>query len=503
MRQKLSIFIITFLAGICLCTSGFAASPYQFVSTQGNRFIWDQEANSGISFPSGFSFDPNYLPIGISVSSESMLVELIPQTFPNHEESFWNFAYYSTSKIDSTDSLKNVKTKTVQRDNHRILCITFERQKLLHESQYFQYHLLAFIERGPYQGDLLTIRSSTPVNLETALSFYRSGQSLDLNRVANPSARLASPISRSADVAEALLPVTDGALPLWGIFDPSAPQNLSNVRRLEQELNVKFPLILRYTNFADSYNQLSRDMKTAKSDHRIVELTLQTNEDNRLESSVYAVLNGQYDEQIRALARVVKDQGEPVLFRLNNEMNGDWCNYSALHYGLETRLYKDVWNWIYQVFQEEGASNARWIFNPNERSFPNYRWNHMLAYLPPADQIHAIGLTGYNTGTYYSGENWRSFREIYQPIYDEYLQVFDYPFLITEFSSSSVGGSKSAWIQEMFDDLRHFPELEGLIWWNYADYDRNGKIARPYFIDETPEVMRAFKEGMQAYENRP
>jgi len=500
MRQKCKKIIIALCTVACLSTTGFAASPYQFASEAGNRYIWDQESNSGICFPADFSLNYNKLPVGISISSDSMQMELIPQAFDQHEETFWNFAYYSTSKFHLTEALENLQIKSYEENNSRILCATFERQALLHESHYFRYQLLAFIERGRYQGDLLILRSTSPVDLKTALSYYRSGAPVSQATLSTPSERISSPLANQEDPVHTLLPDTlQTDTPLWGIFDPGAPRSLAKVKTLEEELNTDFPLILRYTNFADSFDQLSKDLKNAQEDGRIIELTLQTNEDNRMESSVYAVLDGQYDEEIRQLARLVRDQKDPVLFRLNNEMNGDWCNYSSLHYGLETRLYGDLWQWIYQVFQEEGASNARWVFNPNERSFPNYRWNHMLAYLPPTDQIHAVGLTGYNTGTYYEGESWRSFEEIYQPIYAEYNQIFDYPLYITEFSSSSVGGNKAEWITEMFDSLDQFPRLQGLIWWNFADYDRTGKIARPYYIDETPEVIHAFKSGMEAF----
>ncbi len=500
MRHKFKMITLALFTAACLSVTGFAASPYQFASDGGKRFIWDQESNSGVCFPSNFDLNHDFLPIGISLSSETMQVDLIPQDFPDQKETFWNFAYYSTSYFHLTEALENLKIQTLKRDKQRILCATFERQALLHESHYLPYQLLAFIERGRYQGDLLIVRSASPIDLETALSHYRFGPKAERTALSSPSDRVLSPLSNREDSLPALLPESESpTMPVWGIFEPSAPRSLSKVRTLEDQLVTDFPLILRYTNFADSFEQLAKDMKNAQADGRIVELTLQTNEDNRLESSVYAVLDGYYDEEIRQLARIVRDQKDPVLFRLNNEMNGDWCNYSALHFGLETRLYRDLWQWIYQVFQEEGATNARWVFNPNERSFPNYRWNHMLAYLPPANQIHAVGLTGYNTGTYYTGENWRSFSEIYTPIYKEYTEVFDYPFLITEFASSSVGGNKEEWIHDMFKSLDQFPKLQGLIWWNYADYDRSGTIARPYYIDENPGVIEAFKAGFKQF----
>jgi len=501
MKRVIQIIRITIILILSLSNSGYAdsASPYTFASTKGNRYLWDSESNSGLLFPRGATFNQAFLPVGISISTDAKEIELIPQTFPLEKESFWNFAFYSTSQFRNTPALLNLSEEILHINGNRIYLVSYEREALTHESKYYQFHQLFFVERGLYQGDLFIVRSNEALDMEEALSYYLAGDVLDPSVLQSPSDRVRVPLINPRNALQTLLPNSEAnGQPQWGIFEPSAPRSLLKVNSLEAQLDTKFPLILRYANFIDSPSQLQADLQHARSENRIVELTLQTNEDNGLESSIYAVLNGTYDAELRELARVVRQQEDPVLFRLNNEMNGDWCNYSALYFGMETQ-YKDTWNWIYQIFQEEGADNARWIFNPNGRSFPQYRWNHMLAYLPALDQIDAVGLTGYNTGNFYPGEQWRSFAEIFDPIYEEYDQVFAYPLLITEFSSSSVGGDKVQWIKEMFDQLPNYPRIEALIWWDYADFARGGKLARPYYLDETPEIIRAFKEGMKRF----
>jgi hypothetical protein len=502
MKRFIQILSITITLIFSLSGTGYAdsASPYTFAAVEGNRYLWDSESGSGLLFPNGATFNHAFLPVGVSISLDSKEIELIPQAFPQKKESFWNFAFYSTSQFRNTPALLNLSEEIIHINGNRIYRVSYEREALTHESKFYRHHQLFFVERAIYQGDLLIIRSNEPVDIEEALSYYLSGDLLDPSVLQSPSNRVRVPLFNPKNALQILLPnSTANEQPQWGIFEPSAPRSLAKVNTLEAQLDTNFPLILRYANFTDSPEQLQAELLNARSQQRIVELTLQTNEDNGLESSIYSVLNGTYDTELRELARVLRKQNDPVLFRLNNEMNGDWCNYSALYYGMETQLYRDTWNWIYQIFQEEGADNARWIFNPNERSFPQYRWNHMLAYLPALDQIDAVGLTGYNTGNFYPGERWRSFAEIFDPIYEEYDQVFAYPLLITEFASSSIGGDKIKWITEMFNQLPNYPRIEALIWWDYADYAYGGKIARPYYLDETPDVMNAFKEGFKAF----
>lgn len=63
-------------------------------------------------------------------------------------------------------------------------------------------------------------------------------------------------------------------------------------------------------------------------------------------------------------------------------------------------------------------------------------------YYPGDEYVDIIGMTAYNTGTYYSGENWEEFDQLYAPIYAEYTRIYNQPLMITEFASSSVGGDK-------------------------------------------------------------
>ena len=112
-----------------------------------------------------------------------------------------------------------------------------------------------------------------------------------------------------------------------------------------------------------------------------------------------------------------------------------------------------------------------------------------------------LGVTGYNTGTLVEHERWREFEDIYDSINEKYSPMFDrFPWIITEFASSSAGGDKAAWIDGMFAALPKYPNIKIAVWFNYADFDitdpYNWQIKRPYWLDETPETLRAFKRGV-------
>ncbi len=283
----------------------------------------------------------------------------------------------------------------------------------------------------------------------------------------------------------------------WGLFEPKAPDDFTQMNYLEKEMEYSFPILLNYTHFNNTYKHpnLEYRLQNAYKNNKTLELTLQTAWKQPGEGNmVYDVLDGDYDEFLKDYAQTVSDFDHPVLFRLGNEMNGDWCPYSSYNTSKDTEVFKEFYRYIYQVFSDAGADNVIWIWNPNGKSFPDFQWNHEVMYYPGDEYVDIVGLTAYNTGTYYSGEKWTEFAELYDSLYAEYQKRYSQPMMITEFASSSVGGDKSQWIRNMFAHIKSYPDIKIAIWWDGCDWDANGNVARPYFIDETPEIIKIFKE---------
>lgn len=296
----------------------------------------------------------------------------------------------------------------------------------------------------------------------------------------------------------------------WGIFTPWSVffNDFTNIHALENKIDAKFDGVLEYIHHTDKVPV--EGMKTAFDEGKIVELTLQTstimNENLNGHNPMFDVLDGECDELIKDIARDIRDLEHPVLFRLNNEMNSDWTSYSASACLTDPEIYIGVWRRVYNIFEEEGVKNAIWIFNPNDISFPPNGYNASMAYYPGNGYVHMFGVTGYNTGTYYleeHGEKWRTFDEIYSNITKNSQKNYgEFAWVITEFASSSYGGDKAQWIEDMFDKLKNYPNIKMAFWFNSADYDpRPGKediAARPYWFDETAETTKAFARGMRS-----
>ncbi len=297
---------------------------------------------------------------------------------------------------------------------------------------------------------------------------------------------------------------------LWGIFTAQVQDVGINetIPKMEETIDFNFPIVL-------IYNHLGRPLpdgfgaKCAEQG-RMIELTLQMTETNNenlhAKSPLLETYKGHYDDKIRALAKEIKEEIKlPFFFRLNNEMNTDWTSYSGIINLSDPEIYVEAWRRVYEIFKDEGVDNAIWVFNPNDRNYPPCNWNNFMAYYPGDEYVQMIGVTGYNTGTYFkdvTGEDWRSFTEIYDEVDSAYRPFFaEFPWIITEFASSSVGGNKPMWIEHMFDNLNKYPNIKAAVWFSAPDMDMRpgfeGKISRPYMLDETPASLAAFSEGIK------
>lgn len=280
----------------------------------------------------------------------------------------------------------------------------------------------------------------------------------------------------------------------WGIFPVGYPNYKSILENVESKVDYRFPFILTYYGLG-SNRDLNSFFQTAKEENRYVEFTLQTSLKQKNHNDIYNLLNGVFDEEIAILAQTIKKYERPVLFRLFNEMNGDWCLYSAHHLGLDTDIFKEAYRYVYRIFEKEGANvYALWVWNPNKDSFPNYLWNSESAYYPGDEYVDIIGLTAYNTGNYYPGEYWKSFSELYDDLYQNYVERYSQPLMITEFASASRGGDKVNWTWDMLSRIDAMKKIKVAVWWNGADYDVDRSEARTYFIDKPAENLIPFRE---------
>ncbi len=287
-----------------------------------------------------------------------------------------------------------------------------------------------------------------------ATSHLKPTTSLRFWRSVGFSALLLSSFTGCATVPATLGHASYDRAPLVGAYVPAGFWNdLSGLRHLEQSVGGRFDIGHWYTSWDYPYDPEPVDDLLAEG--RIPVVSWQS-----LGTTVGAIADGAHDDYIRNWARQAAAAPGVLYVRPFPEMNGDWVPWHGDPEGL-----KAAWRHLARIFDEEGASNVRWVFSPNVRDEPNEAWNAMENYYPGHEYVDVLALDGYNWGSTRSHIGWRSFEDIFAEGYDRIVALGPQPFWVAEVASAERGGDKGRWIQEMLASTS-FGRLEAIIWFN-------------------------------------
>jgi beta-mannanase len=214
---------------------------------------------------------------------------------------------------------------------------------------------------------------------------------------------------------------------------------------------------------------------------------------NQPDYSLDSIISGKHDDYIRGYAQDIKKSGVPVYLRLMHEMNTDSYPYGEGLNGNTPDKYKQAWVHVYDIFQQEGATDVKWVWCPNVGE-PSHKTSYPLgAYYPGDAYVDWIALDGYNWAGA-TGSSWYSFEEIFTKSYNEVLEEApNKPLMIAEYASDERGGSKEQWIRHAEDVIpAKFPRIRALIWFND---DQQGALWR---IDSSPTALKAYQQLVAA-----
>jgi hypothetical protein len=203
------------------------------------------------------------------------------------------------------------------------------------------------------------------------------------------------------------------------------------------------------------------------------------------------VIEGKYDEQIRAYAEAAKAWGHPFFLRFDWEMNGDWFAWAADANGNDASEYVAAWRHVHDIFTEVGAADATWVWCPY--ADPEGTLAPLASLYPGDEYVDWTCLDVYNwAATTEPPQPWRSFAELAGRSYREITERIapSKPMIVGETASTEHGGSKAEWISDLFRELpTRFPQIHGLIW-----FDKDEDSDWP--IETSPSAQHAFARGV-------
>jgi hypothetical protein len=195
--------------------------------------------------------------------------------------------------------------------------------------------------------------------------------------------------------------------------------------------------------------------------------------------NLYTVIEGHLDDYFIRWAKTIKQVNGVVLIRLMHEFNGDWYPWCIVNNDKRPELYIKAFQHIHDIFKSQDALNAKFIWCPNSRSFPQEGWNYVMDAYPGDAYVDYVGLDVYNGA---HGGLWRSFRrEIIENYFLFTTQLAHKPLLVCETASREREGEekgdmqdKAAWIGQMSEALK--TDLAKVRLLNWFDQYKNFKI---------------------------
>jgi mannan endo-1,4-beta-mannosidase len=299
-------------------------------------------------------------------------------------------------------------------------------------------------------------------------------------------------------------PILWGALISDQINGRQVPWHMGGATALEAMLGKRMSLIhfmAPFSHCSDSgcshYSFPAREMQTIRNHGAIPFFSWSSqaipSTEEQPDYQLSDVISGRYDSFIHDWARDAKRWGRPFFLRFNWEMNGDWFPWAEGANGNRRGEYVRSWRHVHQIFEEVGATNARWVWCPNvdfEDSLQD------LSSLYPGDAyVDWTCLDGYNSGTNLAKrDRWRTFDQLYERTYREIVETVApaKPMVIGEIASSEQGGSKAQWIAETLHALpTRYPKIRGLVWF---DKFENGM---DWPIETSQGAIDAFGAGIR------
>lgn len=195
------------------------------------------------------------------------------------------------------------------------------------------------------------------------------------------------------------------------------------------------------------------------------------------------ITSGAEDKYLQSLALELGNLQVPVGIDLNHEFNGPWFAWSTPN--VTSAQFVAAWRHMVTLFRDNGATNVKWIWNPNVMSSGTAQ--DLRAWYPGDAYVDWVGWDGY----FYLQTD--TFASVFGQSISYVRSFTKRPQLIVETGANPDSGRSRA-IQSIFAGAAETPGLIGLIWF---DYDKTS--VHDWYINNDPSALTAFRSAAATY----
>lgn len=300
----------------------------------------------------------------------------------------------------------------------------------------------------------------------------------------------------------------------YGLYTAQSPFNWSEYDQVSQQVGKATNMVGFFQGFDQDFN--ANAVQRSWANGRLPMMTwesapAQTGNDEKYVAGYtnQDIISGKFDAYLTKYAQALKANGQPMVIRLDHEMNGSWYNWSE---GADQKnaagSYVAMWKHVHDVFQANGANDyVVWNWAPSRiDKLGNAKYqtlDYMKNYYPGADYVDWVGMSGY----YRTASETPSFANTFGATVGQLRQVAPgKQILLSEIGATETGttvsnGQKSKWITSLFDALAD-PANSDIIGFSYFSETATTVVdgvrsTNDWRLNSRSDSLQAFVDGIK------
>lgn len=275
---------------------------------------------------------------------------------------------------------------------------------------------------------------------------------------------------------------------IWiGAYSPPSPwESMAAVHGLEQAIDRRVDVVHLYKAWGEPWGQYNaetiRELVSVTADGRRALITWEpwvlSKGVQQPDFALAGIAAGEHDVYIRSWAEGLREFPGVIYLRPMHEMNGNWYPWAGGIEGNRSTDYIAAWRHMYDVFDQVGASNVRWVWSPYAMDVPS---SHTFeAYYPGDEYVDILAFDAYNWGTGGDGPavqstgRWQEVDDLLMDPYRRLARIGPQPVWLVEVSSAEQGGDKANWLRTLLGS-RDYIRISAVIWFD-VDKERDWRI---------------------------
>ncbi|MEO5873569.1 MAG: glycosyl hydrolase [Streptosporangiaceae bacterium] len=277
--------------------------------------------------------------------------------------------------------------------------------------------------------------------------------------------------------------------------------SLAGAKRFGKLVGRKPNIVKSFANWGDNFDQAWTRSIWAAGELPQLEMEVWPRDYNG-HATLKSIAAGRSDAYISTLAASIRAAKSPVVFSFAHEFNGEWYPWGycasgkrdtnpAIENGCDylnrPKDFVAAWKRIHKIFVAKKATNAIWMWQPNEvGSRPKV---YLKSFFPGNAAIDWVGVVGY----YRTKSKRRTFDSIFKPTFTQVGKLTKKPILIPEIAVSPVA-KRSQYVRDFLAGVSGYPNVIGFIWFNQDK--RPNESDGDFRLEGPPSGIKAYKAGL-------